>query len=192
MIWDPWTGMLLALTAFLLIRPVWVTLTWSQHALTKQRKQRLAQAGGGAAMFVLAIYLASSDDPTTGHPYWYSVGLAMHDPSLWLQPIVWVPVLCWILLAVMGPALLWSGGIESRGPREGILILWALNEAAICAGLLLLGAYVPEGAIEQELLNFALKGIYLSWLVGSLMRLLLVMLGPSNEASWPDGRMKRS
>jgi threonine/homoserine efflux transporter RhtA len=103
-----------------------------------------------------------------------------------MLPVVWVPALCWVLLVVLGLWFLYQGIRASWGPRDPMVALWAVNEMAIVGALIWWGVYVPDTWRQADLINFALEGIYLGFLIGAFVRLLLAMRGPGSGAAHRD------
>ncbi len=187
MSWDAWTILVLALSALSVLRPGWAALELRRVGRVDWRTLDLERAGGGAAMLTVAVYLVAEAKQVIGRGYWDLVVLAVDAPFMRLLPVVWVPALCWVLLVVLGVWFLYHGAKGSRGPRDTMVALWAANEMVILAGLLWWGLYVPDDWRQSELINFAIEGIYLGFLVGAFIRFLLVMRGPERgRAARPD------
>ncbi len=179
MTWDAWTFLVLGLAVLSVLRPAWAALAQRRVAETGRRKQSLERAGGGAAMLTVAVYLVAEARKVIGRGYWDLAVVAIRTPFMRTFPGVWVPALCWVLLVVLGLWFLYQGARESRGPRESVLAVWALNEVVIFGVLLWWDVYVPDTWTQADLINFALQGIYLAFLVGALMRFALVMCRPA-------------
>lgn len=129
-------------------------------------------------MLTVAAYLTIVARPAIGRGFWDMVVLAIDAPFMRWFPSVWVPALCWAILVVVGLWFVVKGALGSRGPRDPMAAVWAVNEAAICGVLLWWGAYVPEIWKQGFLINVGLQGIYFGFLVGGVMRFLLAIRGP--------------
>jgi hypothetical protein len=186
MTWDLWTFVVLGLAALSSIRPFWATLAHWQGQQAMQRRHSFARAGGGVAMLAMAVYLVTEARQATGRGYWDLVVLAVNTPFMRTLPTVWVPSLCWVLLVVFGCWFLYGGVRGSRGSREPIIAVWAFNEIMISGSFLWWGVYVPDDWTQALLINFGLKGIYVSALAGGVLRLALVMFGPRGGAVHPE------
>jgi len=178
MIFDAWTLTVLGLVLLVLARPAVASLLQRSGARAVRRKYNPERAGGGAAMLVLAGYLISGPSQTVGWGFWNLLSYAINDSFIRSLPVVWVPALCWVVLVVLGFGWLYAGTRGYRGPRNAMTLVWALNEVILCAVLLLLRAYVPEDWHDASFINFALEGIYLSFLIGAVLRFFLVLLNP--------------
>jgi hypothetical protein len=177
MTWDAWTFLVLGLAVLSVVRPFWAGLAQRYGRPAVWRKLSLERAGGGAAMLTIAVYLVSEARHVIGRGYWDLVVLAVDAPFMRALPEVWVPALCWVLLVVLGLWFIYQGARGSAGPRDSKAALWAVNEMVVCGALLWWGVYVPDTWPQSGLLNFALQGIYIGFLVGGFMRLLLAMRG---------------
>ena len=186
MTFDAWTFLVLGLAALTLLRPGLAALILGRVGLAHRRRHNFERAGGGAAMLTIAIYLVIEGREVTGRGYWDLVALAVQAPFMRLLPVVWVPALCWILLVVLGLWFIYQGARASYGPRDSIIALWAVNEMAICSALMWWGVYVPDTWGQADLINFALRGLYLGFVVGAAFRLVLAMRGPSGGALHRD------
>ena len=188
MTWDAWTLVVLGLAVLSVLRPAWATLAHRRHRPAHGRRQHLARAGGGAAMLTVAVYLIVDARPVIGRGYWDLVMDAVRAPFMRGFPVVWVPALCWVLLTVFGLWFLVQGIWGSRGPRDSMMAIWALNEIAIVGVLLWWGVYLPDTWPQADMINFALEGIYLGFLVGALTRFVLLMRGPGGGSARLDRR----
>jgi len=199
---DAWTFTVLGLSAIVLARPGVASLLQRSSARAIYRKYNPERAGGGAAMLVTAGYLLSGRGRPVEWGYWDLASEAVHDPLVRSLPNVWVPTLCWALLVLVGLVWLYSGIRGYRGPRRPMTIVWALNEIVICTALLASDAYVPESYGQSAFINFGLECIYLSFLIGAVLRFFLVLLNPGGPPHSFDprpggpmtawiGRMKR-
>lgn len=186
MTWDAWTFLVLGLVVLSVFRPAWAALAQHYGRPSERRRRNLERAGGGAAMLTVAVYLVAEARQVIGRGYWDLVMLSIHAPFMRLLPVVWVPALCWVLLAVLGFSFLYQGASGSAGPRDPMVAVWAVNEMVICGGLLWWGVYVPDAWRQASLINFALEGTYLGFLVGAFVRLVLVMRGPGGGAAGLD------
>jgi hypothetical protein len=187
MTWDAWTLLVLGLAVLSMLRPVWAAMIMGRVPPARRRTQNFERAGGGAAMVTIAVYLAAEAKHAIGRGYWDLVVLAVRAPFMRLLPVVWVPALCWVLLVVLGLWFVYQGARASYGPRDSIVALWAINELAITGALIWWGVYVPDTWIQADLINFGLQGIYIGFVVGAGLRLLLAMRGPSSSRVRPDG-----
>ncbi|MGA3399338.1 MAG: hypothetical protein ABSC95_08960 [Acetobacteraceae bacterium] len=183
MTWDAWTFVVLGLAVLSVLRPAWATMVQRRVRPSGWRKQSLERAGGGAAMLTVAAYLMIEARQVIGRGYWDMVVLAVDAPFMRSLPSVWVPALCWVLLVVLGLWFLFRGAGGSRGPRDSMAAVWAMNEVAIFGVLLWWGVYVPDTWKQGSMINFGLEGIYLGFLVGGVMRFLLVMRGPDRGSA---------
>ena len=202
MTWDAWTLAVLGLFALAILRPAGAIVVQRHVRPTHWRRQHLERAGGGAAMLAIAVYLVTQSRQVIGQGYWDMVLLAVHAPFMWELPVVWVPALCWVSLVGLGLYFLYRGARASRGPRNTMIAVWAVNEMAIC-GLLWWGVLVPDTWRHASLINFDLQGLYLGFIVGALTRFVLVMRKPGSdpanldEAGWRSksrhwvGRIRR-
>jgi hypothetical protein len=189
--WDAWTFVVLGMAVLALVRPLWAALEQRRVRPTLWRRQSFERAGGGAAMLAVAVYLMTQARHVIGRGYWDLVVIAMRAPFMRPFPIVWVPALCWVLLVVVGSWFLIQGARGSSGPRASSVALWAVNEMAICAGLLWWGVYVPDTWIQAALINFALEGLYLGFLAGGFIRFVLAARGPGGGKTRPDDSQTR-
>jgi len=183
MTWDAWTFAVLGLVVLAVLRPVWAIASRRHVRPTLWRRQHLERAGGGAAMLTIAVYLVTQSRQVTGQGYWDLVLLAVDTPFMRRLPVVWVPALSWVLLVVLGFCFLYQGARDSRGPRNSMIALWAVNEIAIVSGLLWWGVLVPDTWRQATLINFDLQGLYLGYIAGGVTRFVLVMRGPGSGAA---------
>lgn len=174
--WDPWTLTVLALVVLSLMRPSWATLAQRHGPRAARRKYNPMRASGGAAMLAMAVYLMIESSQVTGRGYWDLARVAVDDPFMRTLPVVWVPAVCWVLLVVPGLWWLYAGIRGARPQRNAMAAIWALNEIAAFSVLLILGVYVPEGWAQASFINFGLEGIYVSFLVGAVLRFILILL----------------
>jgi hypothetical protein len=186
MTWDAWTFLVLGLAVLSMLRPSWAALAMGRVGPTYRRKRNFERAGGGGAMLAVAVYLVTESRHVIGRGYWDLVVLAVRAPFMRLLPVVWVPTLCWAMLVTLGVWFLYQGAKASYGPRHSIVALWAVNEMAIVGAMLWWGVYVPDTWTQAALINFALEGIYLGFIAGAGVRLLLAMVGPTGDAGYPD------
>ncbi|HUN39538.1 MAG TPA: hypothetical protein VMU81_04545 [Acetobacteraceae bacterium] len=174
-------------------RPGVASLLQRSSSRALHRKYNPERAGGGAAMLVAAVYLICSHNKPLEWEFWDLLSEAVHDPFVRSLPNVWVPSLCWTGLVVAGLVWLCSGIRGYRGPRRPMTIVWALNEIILCTMLLLVNAYVPEEYNQAIFINFGLEGIYLSFLIGAVLRFVLVLINPGGPPhsfdTRPDGPM---
>jgi hypothetical protein len=186
MSWDAWTFLVLGMAMLAFLRPAWAALEQRRVRPSLWRRQGFERAGGGAAMLVIAAYLMTQARHVIGRGYWDLVVVAVHAPFMRVLPIVWVPALCSVLLVLLGLWFLIEGARGSSGPRDSMIALWALNEMAIFGGLLWWGVYVPDTWKQAALINFALEGLYLGYLVGGFIRFVLAVRGPDPRTLRPD------
>jgi hypothetical protein len=179
---DAWTVTVLAVVLVALVRPAIASLLQRYGARSARYKYNPERTGGGAAMLMLAGYLVSGPSRAVGRGYWDLATTALTDPFIRSLPEVWVPVLCWLVLVVLGCLWLFSGLRGYRGPRKSATLVWALNEFVIWTAVLLWGVYVPGDWSQAVLINFALEGLYLSFMVGAGLRFILVMLNPGGPS----------
>jgi len=186
---DSWTITVLGLALAVLVRPATASLLQRYGPIVHRHRYNPERAGGGAAMLALAFYLISGPSHVVGQGYWNLADAAITDPFVRLLPMVWIPTLSWLLLIGFGGAWLFVGIRGYRGPRRPMMLVWALNEIAICAALLILGVYVPDEWKQAELINFGLEGLYLSFLIGAVLRFALVLLNPGGPSHPIDPRL---
>ncbi len=184
--WDAWTVLVLGLAGLSVLRPAWAVLTQQRVRPTLWRRKNFERAGGGATMLTVAIYLVVEARPVIGRGFWDLVVMAVHAPFMRLFPAVWVPALCWVLLVVLGLCLVFQGAKGSRGPRDTMAAVWAVNEIAIFAAMMWWHVYVPDTWSQATLLNFGIRGLYVGFLAGAIMRFVVVMLSPSFGAGSDD------
>jgi hypothetical protein len=185
---DAWTLTVLGLSLIVLARPAVVSVLQRSSARSLRRKYNPERAGGGAAMLMAAGYLVSSQSRSVGSGFWDLVPEAVRDSFVRSLPTVWVPALCWVVLVILGVGWLYAGIRGYRGPRKAMTAVWALNEVILCTALLLLNAYVPEDLGQAVFINFGLKGIYLSFLIGAVLRFFLVLFNPGGPPQSFDPR----
>ncbi|HTW72530.1 MAG TPA: hypothetical protein VME47_21810 [Acetobacteraceae bacterium] len=185
---DSWTLTVLGLSLIVLARPAVASLLQRSSARAVQRKYNPERAGGGAAMLAAAGYLISGHGKSVEWGFWDLASQAVHDPFVRSLPNVWVPTLCWAVLLLFGFVWLYSGIRGYRGPRKPMTIVWALNEIILCSALLLSSAYAPEDSAQAAFINFGLEGIYLSFLIGAVLRFFLVLLNPGGPPQSFDPR----
>lgn len=189
MTFDAWTLTVLGLVLLVLTRPAVASLLQRSGARSVRRKYNPERAGGGAAMLVLAGYLVSGPSQTVGWGFWNLLSYAVHDSFVRSLPIVWVPALCWVILVILGLGWLYAGTRGYRGPRNSLTLVWALNEVILCTVLLLLRAYVPDDWQVASFINFGLEGVYLSFLIGAVLRFFLVLFNPGGPTDTLDQRL---
>lgn len=192
MTWDAWTLAVLGLFMLALLRPTWSIAAQRHTRPTRWRRQHLQCAGGGVAMLTIALYLVTQSRSVTGQGYWDLVVLAVHSPFMRELPVVWVPAMCLVLLVVLGLYFLYRGATGSRGPRNSMIAIWAVNEMVICGGLLWWGVLVPETWPQASLINFDLQGLYVGFIAGALTRLVLVMRKPGGDTADLDEADQRT
>ncbi|HVC63262.1 MAG TPA: hypothetical protein VND19_23225 [Acetobacteraceae bacterium] len=185
---DAWTFLVLGMVALSVLRPASATWAERQGPYSDKRRQCLTQASGGAAMLAMAVYLVTEARQVIYRGYWDLALLALHHPSMRRFPTVWVPALCWVLLVVLGCWFLFEGARGSRGPRDAMIVVWAFNEIAIFGALLWWNVDVPDNWTQATFINFGLKGIYLSALVGGGVRFVLAMRGSGRDAEHPGAQ----
>jgi hypothetical protein len=186
MIWDAWTFLVLGISLLAFVRPAWAALEQRRVRPALWRRQSFERAGGGTAMLVIAAYLVIEARHVIGRGYWDLVVIAVNVPFMRLVPDVWIPALCWVFLVLLGLWFLVDGVRGANGPRDSMIALWALNEMAIFSGLLWWGVYVPGTWQRAGLVNFALEGIYIGFLVGGFIRFVLSVRGPASGSMRPD------
>lgn len=194
MTWDPWPIVVLALTVLAGVRPGWVILVLEPNPYHQTSRYSLSLASGGAAMLTAAVWLATQSRAATGFGFWDMPVLALQNPYLRSLPAVWAPPICWLGLITLGAWWLFIGTKGMRMPRDLPNVVRALNEMAICTGLLLWNVTVPETWNHAVLFGFVLQGVYVSYLTGAAVRLALALssfvLPPA--APPPPGRERRS
>jgi hypothetical protein len=188
MSWEVWTIVVLGLTALSVVRPAWATLLQREERPAAQRRQNLRQAGGGAAMVALAVFLTVQCPLLTGRGYWDLALLALQEPFMLPLPIVWGPVVCWLVLVVLGVLLVYEGARHAWGPREPKNAIWPLYEVVICTGLLWWGAYVPGEWQNAVVVNFSLRAIYVCSIAGGVVWMAAGLSGYGDGTAHPGER----
>lgn len=176
MMGNTWPLIVLMMTVAVSLRPGRAALALSETASPAVvARSALAQAGGGVAMLAMAIYLLAQCRQATGLGYWDMPLQALRDPYMRGTPEVWLPVVCWLCLFVLGSWWLFAGARGSRAPRDLSAVVYSLNEIAIVATLLLRDVTVPEDWAQSVMFAFALRGVYVGFLAGAVLRLTLAL-----------------
>jgi hypothetical protein len=173
---DTWPIIILMMTIGVSLRPGRATLVLSEGTSSAAAgRTSLAQAGGGLAMLAMAVYLLAQCRQATGLGYWDMPLQALQNPYMRGITGVWLPAVCWLCLAALGSWWLLAGTRGSRVPRDLTGVIFAVNEIAIVGTLLLRNVTVPESWPQAYLLSFAMHGVYLSYLAGAALRLMLAL-----------------
>lgn len=174
--WDVWPLIVLAMTLLAAARPCMAAVSIARVPPTVPSRLAVTGAGGGAAMLTLAVYLLAQCHAATGSGFWDLPLQALHDAYLRANPAVWTPAICWLFLAAAGSWWLFDGIKAARPPRDLAGFVGGLNEMAIVGSLLLWNVTVPETWPRSDLLAFALRGVYFSYLAGGAARLMLALV----------------
>ncbi len=142
------------------------------HDAKPPRFKNIARAYMGAGLLTACSYTAWWSQAFTGRAAGNLVAAFIRSPTQ-APTNIWLPIAIWVAAAALGVLWFVVGVAGSRGPRDVMMIVWALVRLVIVAALLRFDV-LPHA---WPLCTLVLRGVYLSFLAAYAVEFMLLLPG---------------